>query len=139
MAHLLGFGSGHDSFDSPHLGPLLENFEVMELRKQVSWSRTQPQLFHFRTQTGREVDIILEDAQGRLVAIEIKASATVGAHDFKSLKFLAGEMRKRFHRGLVLYTGTEPIPFGPRLQALPVDALWRLCGPSQKQKLEKKK
>jgi uncharacterized protein len=139
MAHLLGFKSEHEIIDTHQVGPLLENFVMMELRKQISWSRTQPQLFHFRTQTGREVDIILEDAQGRLVAIEIKASATVDAHDFKSLKFLAEEVGKRFHRGLVLYTGTEHIPFGPRLQALPVDALWRLFGTSQKQKSEKKK
>jgi uncharacterized protein len=139
MAHLLGFRADHDSVDTPHIGPLLENFVVMELRKQISWSRTQPQLFYFRTQTGREVDVILEDARGRMVAIEIKASATVDAYDFKSLKFLAEEVGERFHQGLVLYAGTEPIPFGPRLQALPVDALWRLFGPSQKQKSEKKK
>ncbi|HBZ00734.1 MAG TPA: hypothetical protein DEO84_05360 [candidate division Zixibacteria bacterium] len=98
----------------------------MELRKQISWSQERPQLFHFRIQTGQEVDIILEDAQGRLVAIEVKASATVAARDFRSIKFFAGGVGNKFHRGFVLYTGKEPIPFGPRLLALPVDALWRL-------------
>jgi hypothetical protein len=29
------------------------------------------------------------------------------------------------HRGIVLYTGTEVVPFGRTLHALPVDALWR--------------
>jgi len=139
MAHLLGLRADQGMADTPHVGPLLENFVVMELRKQISWSRIQPQLFHFRTQSGQEVDIILEDAQGRLTAIEIKASNTVDVHDFKSLKFLSEEVGKRFHRGVVLYTGIEPISFGPRLQALPVDALWRLSRPSHKQNTKKKK
>lgn len=49
-------------------------------------------------------------------------------HEAKSVKFFAEEVGKNFHRGLVLYTGKEAIPIGPRLQALPVDALWRLPG-----------
>ena len=126
LGHLLGLRANPEINDSPYLGPLLENFVIMELQKQISWCQERTQLFHFRTQTGQEVDIILEDAQGRLVAIEVKASATVASQDFKSIKFLAEEVGKKFHRGLVLYTGKESIPFGPRLQALPVDALWRL-------------
>ena len=134
MAHLLGFRADQGITNHPQVGALLENFVVMELRKQISWSRTQPQLFHFRTQSGQEIDIILEDAQGRLTAIEIKASNTVSIHDFKSIKFLSEETGKKFHRGLVFYTGAESIPFGPRLQALPVDALWRLAAPSAGQR-----
>lgn len=130
MGHLLGFRSGQGLIEHPNIGPLLENFIVMELRKQISWSRTRPKLFYFRTQSGQEVDIILEDNRGRLTAIEVKASNTISAQDFKSIRFLAEEVGKKFHRGLVLYTGGESIPFGHRLQALPVDALWRLAEPS---------
>jgi hypothetical protein len=126
MAHLLGYKSGPGLIEHPNTGPLLENFVVMELKKQISWSRTRPQLFYFRTQSGQEVDIVLEDKQGRLTAIEVKASNTVSTQDFKAIKFLAEEVGKKFHRGLVLYTGEEAIPFGQRLHALPVDALWRL-------------
>jgi hypothetical protein len=32
----------------------------------------------------------------------------------------------RFHWGIVLYTGSEGIPFGKNMQALPVSALWTL-------------
>ncbi|MSQ47764.1 MAG: ATP-binding protein [Deltaproteobacteria bacterium] len=107
-------------------GPLLENFVVMELRKQTSWSRTRPQVFHFRTQTGQEVDVVLEDGAGRIVGIEVKASATISTHDFKGLRALAETAGSRFYRGVVLYTGTEPLPFGPQFYALPVSALWEL-------------
>ncbi|MGH3492031.1 MAG: hypothetical protein ACRDQ1_02190 [Sciscionella sp.] len=30
--------------------------------------------------------------------------------------------------GYVLYTGQQTLPFGPKLRAVPIDALWR-CGP----------
>ena len=40
----------------------------------------------------------------------------------RALAELAGD---RFHRGVVLHGGTECVPFGPRLHALPVEALWR--------------
>ena len=96
----------------------------MELRKQASWSRTQPQLFHFRTQGGREVDVVLEDRSGRIVGVEVKASATLGPDDVKGLKALAELAGKRFQRGIVLYTGQDAIPFGSRIHALPMGSLW---------------
>lgn len=96
----------------------------MELVKQITWSAIKPQMFHFRTQTSQEVDIVLEDRSGKLVGIEIKASATVTGQDFKGLRAFAETVGKRFHRGIVLYTGTECIPFGPELFAMPVNSLW---------------
>lgn len=106
-------------------GPLLENFVVMELHKQAAWSRTKPRLFHFRTHSGQEVDVLLEDRAGRLVGIEVKARAAASGEDFRALRTLAADLGKRFVAGIVLYTGTAAYPFGPRMYALPVSALWR--------------
>lgn len=123
MAHLLGLNrEGLATGDK--IGPLLENFVIMELKKQITWSGVRPQMFHFRTQTGQEVDIVLEDRAGNLAGIEVKASATVHAHDFKGLRTLAETAGKRFRRGIVLYTGTESVSFGEDLTALPVQCLW---------------
>lgn len=105
-------------------GALLENFVVLELRKLASWSATQPQLFHFRTQIGQEVDVVLEDAAGRIVGVECKSGATVSADDCRGLRYLAQLTRPRFARGIVLYTGERVIPFGANLHALPVSSLW---------------
>ena len=107
-------------------GPLLENFVAMELHKQAAWSRTQPRLFHFRTQRGQEVDIVMEDAAGRIVGVEIKTSATVKGDDFIGLRVLAEALGPRFRRGLVLYTGSETVPYGAQLFAMPIGAIWRL-------------
>ena len=125
LAYLLG-ATSERIIKEGTIGPLLENFIVMELRKQSTWSDTTPQMFHFRTQTGQEVDIVLEDASGRIVGIEVKSSASVGSGDFKGLKMLAEVTGDRFLRGIVLYTGREAIPYGQKLFALPVDCLWTL-------------
>jgi predicted AAA+ superfamily ATPase len=79
-----------------------------------------------RTQTGQEVDIALENAAGKVVGIETKASKSVNAQDFKGLQTMSESLGPRFHRGIVLYTGSEGIPFGKNMQALPVSALWTL-------------
>lgn len=126
MSYLLGLSASRLDEQPNVIGPLLENFVIMELQKQANWSRRQPRLFHFRTQTGQEVDIILEDPAGRLVGVEVKAATTVSGQDFKGLRALASLVGRRFHRGVVLYTGTESIPFGQQLHALPVNSLWHL-------------
>jgi predicted AAA+ superfamily ATPase len=126
MAYLLGMGGERLAINGTLGGSLLENFVAMELRKQVTWSKTRPAMFHFRTTTGHEVDLVLEARGGRVVGIEVKATASPGAADFKPLRLFAEVTGKRFHRGVLLYTGAEPLPFGPNLYALPISALWRL-------------
>lgn len=124
LSHLLGIDAGRDT--APDLvGALLESFVVMEIQKQVTWSDLRPKLFHFRAQTGQEVDFVLEDAGGGVVAIEVKAASTVGEKDFRGLRFLKEKLGPRFRGGTVLYTGRETVPFAPDLHALPVWRLWQ--------------
>lgn len=105
------------------MGGILENFVVMELKKQAGWSTVRVQDFHFRAET-LEVDIVLEGPAGRVVALEVKHANTVSGQDFKTLKELRDKLGDRFVRGVVLYTGTQVIPFGDKLFAVPVSALW---------------
>ena len=60
-------------------GPLIETFTVNEIVKQISVADEAIDLHHFRDSTGREVDLVLEHTDGRLVAVEIKASASACA------------------------------------------------------------
>ncbi len=106
-------------------GSLLETFIISELRKQASWSELSVELFHFRTASNQEVDIVLEDRQGRIVGIEIKSSATLRASDFSGLRALAELVGERFVQGIVLYQGEHSVPFGPGFRAVPIQALWQ--------------
>ena len=124
LAHLLGLTLDRLEMDPGLAGGVLENFVLMELRKQSTWSETQPQFFYWRTASGQEVDIVLEDSAGRLVGVEVKANATLGRGEVRGLKALADTVGKRWLRGAVLYTGTEVIPFGRNLHGLPLPLLW---------------
>lgn len=96
----------------------------MELVKTAPWSRNRPNPFHFRTSAGQEVDIVLENRKRELVGLEVKASATVSEADFKGLKTFQELVGDRLKNGVVLYTGSKALPFGRRLWALPIYALW---------------
>lgn len=105
-------------------GPLLENFVAMEIRKQLGWSSVDADVWHFRTSDGREVDLVLEDRKGRIVGIEVKASSTVRERDLRGMRALAGIAGRKFHRGVILYTGRRVVPFAANTHAIPISALW---------------
>lgn len=126
LAYLLGINTTTALEQSTFLGPLLENFVTMEFQKQITWSHLQPNLYHFRTLRGQEVDLLLEDRSGRIVGIEVKASSTVSESDFKNLRILSQICGKKFLRGVVLYTGAQVLPFGESMLAIPIQGLWEL-------------
>ena len=125
LASSLGLSPERLEEDSRLAGPLLENFVFQEIRKQVSWSRVQPALFHYRTQAGQEVDLLLEDPSGRIAGVEVKMGSTVQEKDVRALRDLADALGPRFVRGVLLYTGERAVPFSEKILALPVHALWR--------------
>lgn len=125
MAHLAGITTARIKREPGLAGPLLENFVAAELSKQLGWSR-RAQLFHYRTHGGREVDLVLEADDGRVVGIEVKAAGSLDTRDTAGLLALREDAGKRFHRGIVLYSGREVVPFGPKLHAVPMSALWTL-------------
>jgi uncharacterized protein len=92
--------------------------------KLAGCSETRPSLFHFRTSSGQEVDVVMENHRRDLVGVEIKAAATVGDGDFRGLHAFADLAGKRLRAGVVLYAGRETLPFGDRMWAVPLEALW---------------
>jgi len=124
LAHLLGLTVDRLALDPTLAGGVVENFVLMELHKQCAWSETQPQVYYWRTASGQEVDLVLEDSAGHVVGVEVKVGATLGGGDVRGLQALAGAVGKRWVRGVVLYTGTEVIPFAGNLHGVPLPALW---------------
>ena len=72
-----------------------------------------------------EVDLVLERHR-KVVAVEVKASATVRSDDFRGLRHLAARLGDDLVVGVVLYLGEQTLPFGDRLRAVPVGALWEV-------------
>lgn len=120
LSYLLGVSSGLN-------GQLLENFVVNEIQKQISWAERRINLHYFRNNLGIEVDIVLEDAQGNIVCLEIKSSNTISPSDFKGIKYLrekSKDIRGKFISGIVIYLGNDIIKYDDNLLALPISALW---------------
>lgn len=97
--------------------------------ERAPWLRTSlvsawARMFHFRDRDGSEVDIVLEQPNGKIAGIEVKASSTISANDFRGLRYLRERIGDAFLGGAVLYTGNEVVNFGPRLAAVPIAALW---------------
>ncbi len=107
------------------LGPLLESFVHSELLKVLPYQSGDFRLYHWRDHNQREIDILAESA-GRLVGIEVKASASVEAADFRHLKWFSqkGPGKSRLFTGLIFYLGEHKLSFGNNHFALPVSTLW---------------
>jgi uncharacterized protein len=105
-------------------GSIFESFVASEILRSATWSATRPSVSHFRDSENREVDLILESADRRIVALEVKTAVDVEASDFRWMAYLRDRLGGRFIHGAVLHLGDRPLPFGDRLTALPVSALW---------------
>jgi uncharacterized protein len=105
------------------LGQLLETFVFNEIEKQASAHPERIALHHLRDKDGYEVDIVVQCGT-RFVGVEVKATSSVGEGDYRGLKRLRELLGSRFHSGIVLYDGEHVLPFGERLLAVPLSALW---------------
>lgn len=124
LAALRGISPQRVEANRTVFGALLETFVLAEIRKLASWSEERFQFFHFRDKDKREVDIVVEDERGRIVGIEVKASATVTESDFRGLRTLTESSGQRFALGLVLCNHDRIVPFGEKLLAAPISTLW---------------
>ena len=123
---LIGMSEERAKDPTAPIGPLLENFAIGEVARQLTWAEEPVQLFHYRDRDQVEVDMVLEHAAGTVIGIEVKAAETVRAEDFRGLRHLSNRLGDRFRAGIVLYAGEQQLSFGDRLAALPMAALWML-------------
>ena len=107
-------------------GPLHETFVVNELRHQASALASELRFSHYRDSRGREIDLIIERTDGRIIAVEVKAGATVRPADAKWLAWLRDLVGDRFEIGLIFHTGHQPVSISERIIALPLSLLWQL-------------
>jgi len=110
----------------PATGQLVETFVFDELRRQLTWAATDVTLFHWQDRSGAEIDIIFEAADGRVAAAEVKTRQTAKPEWFRWLGQMREAIGDKFMAGIALYPGTDVLPFGDRLLAVPIPALWEL-------------
>ncbi|MDT4831018.1 hypothetical protein FQZ97_645070 [compost metagenome] len=124
MAHLQGQSKSGVSASLGLPGDLVEAFVYAELAKHQTWAEMRTTLMHYRTSTGVEVDFVLENRQGELVGVEVKAATTISAKDFNGLRHLRDTTPRQFKRGIVFYTGEQVVRFDQQLTAVPLSLFW---------------
>lgn len=128
---LAGFLCGVDAdglerdISSTLTGGLVEGFVASELAKQQAWSQIDYTMSHYRDSDGHEVDIVLENRRREIVGIEVKATTSITRRHFRGLEHLRDAAGDRFIGGAVLCATQQALPFGDRLWALPIAALWK--------------
>ena len=124
LTALRGYSLARLRSDRGLLGPLLESFVFSELIKGVGWAKERISLFHYRDKDQLEVDFVLENSEGQIVGIEVKAAASVTQRDFGGLQRVAAAAGARFVQGVLLYEGGQILSFGQNLRAVPLPTLW---------------
>lgn len=130
MCSLLNLSIDKTRFDPDRLGKLVETFVFHELRTQLDIYPGEYSLFHFRDRESHEIDYLITREGGTgekvdFVGIEVKASTTVGVNDFKNLKWFQKHFSiESSFVGIVLYAGSQVVPFGPHLWAIPISTFW---------------
>jgi predicted AAA+ superfamily ATPase len=124
LATLLNLTEDEVQKDRTRFGNVLETFVFSELLKHSSTSDGEYQLMYYRDADKVEVDIVIENAAGQLVGVEVKAAASVKDTDLRGLRKLASLAGKDFKMGVLLYDGDEIMPLGDGIWAAPLSTLW---------------
>jgi uncharacterized protein len=114
---------------SPEMAQVLESFVFGELKKHAGASAQTYRFAHYRDHDQQQVDMVVANAEGQAIGIDVVARDTVKNGDFSGLKILAGKLGKNFKLGIILYDGSETRPGpafdgGGKLWMLPVSSLW---------------
>ena len=106
-------------------GGLVETFVVNELAAQAEWGKPGLSLRHWRDTTRKlEVDAVLvNDAAGDLIGIEVKASVDVKSDDLRGLRHFLNSVDGA-SGGVVFYSGALALQLDDHLYALPISTLW---------------
>lgn len=109
--------------DKSSFGALLETWVYGELLKMCTLTDEEWNIYYYRDKDQMEVDFILENQEGKIIGIEVKASQTLFNQDFRGLRKLATLTGNNWVSGIVLYAGDNCLPFGDNLWGIPLALL----------------
>ena len=122
LCHLLRINNEQELNNSHYKGQVFETFIFTELRKHISYSTENTDLFHYRTSDNKEIDFILSRGD-TLLAIEVKASSSVNKQDFKHIIDFQSKTSKKV-TGIVFYMGEHLLEIDKNNFAIPFSFLF---------------
>ncbi|GAB4239948.1 MAG: ATP-binding protein [Deltaproteobacteria bacterium] len=105
-------------------GAAYESWVFSELMKWAALQTPEPELFHYRTAAGLEVDFLVA-MRGGILPIEVKNREKISSIDGRSVETFLNEHPRATRVGLVVYPGREFAEIRKRVWAVPD---WYLFG-----------
>ena len=90
----------------PLKGSLFETFVVAELLKKRFNAGKKGNLFYFRDNIGKEVDIIIDKGLEQ-IPVEVKSGQTIHSELFKNINYYYRLNRTSENKGILIYGGSE--------------------------------
>ena len=128
MSAILNWRFEKVRLDGDQNGKLLETFVFTHLAAHIEALEFQDKkynMYHYRDREKREIDFVVENEDGHILGVEVKAGSAVSRDSFKHLKWFRDNIAKdRDFVGVVLYTGDQIASFGEAMWAVPMNILW---------------
>lgn len=126
MASVLRWRKEDIVLDADRLGKLIETHAGNELQKHVDTTEEKCVLSHYRDRDHREIDFLIENDRGDILAIEVKAGSNIDVSHFKHIKWFRENVapKRKKYIGIVLHTGEQAVSFGDALWAVPIACLY---------------
>lgn len=119
LCYLTGLKDPHHAAAGPMGGAIMETAVFSEIIKTITHQGVEPEIYFWRTSTGTEVDFIIH-AEGKLVPIEVKLSATPRPKMAQSIRSFQEDFGGRSAAGFVVHPAGPRLPLAPNVSALPL-------------------
>ncbi len=125
LCYLTGLRDPEHLASGPMAGAVFETFVFSEIFKRLSNQGIDPQICFWRTSSGIEVDLLIEE-QGKIIPIEVKTSSTPKPAMAESILTLENDLKKKISPGYVIHPGDILLPMGKNVTSAPHSALVKL-------------
>lgn len=109
--YLLNYRTKNDLNFSPMRGALVENFIILELLKNHFNQGIEPNMYFYRDNQQKEIDLILKSGD-QLLPIEIKSAQTFTPSFLTNLKYFQQLSGERCKTGYLIYNGSQTQQLG---------------------------
>ena len=121
-ANLLGWKEDEVYYDDDRAGKIVETWVYRELSALTDIAGGCA-ITQYRDSDKREIDFIIENENGDMIGVEVKAGSVVGDSDFTALRWFRKNLVQSKFTGIVLHSGSEVARFGEGMYAIPCGML----------------
>jgi len=88
-------------------GKFLENYIYIEIKKMISFTDEEYEIYYYRDNKTFEVDFIIENNEKDMICIEVKSAQKIESSDLRGLRSFKRNYGKKIKAMYVLYAGDK--------------------------------